>query len=335
MQWVPQSGSPFGVRPMSVGELIDGAFQVMKRRFATLVTISAVIVVPFGMLSMLVSLSAQADVTTATNTDQFGNPTVDFGDFRTFFVGVVLVLIIGFVTQTIAAGAITHVVASDYLGSDVETKGAIRVGLARWGALLVSGLLLVLGVIGGLILCLIPGLFLAVAWTVNTPALIVERIGPAQALGRSLALVKPRWWPTFGFVILLSLMTGIASAMMSVPVGLIWSEGSANVVAAGVVDILTRLVITPFTAAATVLLYFDLRVRHEGFDVQILAQSLDLPAPIPAPEQWQASMQQPPPPTTSWGAPTAPPTASTPTAPTPWGQPDAPPPPPPPPPPTE
>ena len=315
---------------MSVGELIDGAFQVMKRQFATLVKISAVIVVPFGILSLLVNLSAQVDANDLTRTNSFGESTVDFSDVRLFFAAIFLGFAITIVSNAIAAGAVTHVVASDYLGHEVQPKDALRIGLSRWGALLVSGILFFLGVLAGSLLCLIPGIFLAVAWTVNTPALIVERVGPAKALGRSLALVKPRWWPTFGFVLLISLMTGIASAMVTFPVGLIWRGGSANIIANGVVSMLSSLVITPFSAAATVLLYFDLRVRHEGLDVQLLAQSLDMPAPqqSPGPAEFHGEAQpfgtQAPP----WGAQQTPP----PTAPTPWGQPDAPPPPPPPPP---
>ncbi len=315
---------------MSVGELIDGAFQVMKRHFGTLVKISAVVVVPFGILSMLVSLSAQADPNDFTRTDTFGNQTLDFSELRVFLAGTLLTVVIGFIAQAIAAGAITHVVASDYLGSEIDTKSAIRVGLARWFALLLSGILLFLGVAAGAVLCILPGVFLAVAWTVNTPALIVERIGPAKALGRSLKLVKPRWWPTFGFVLLLALMTGIASSMVALPVGFIWQSGSANVIASGVVNILTSLAITPFTAAATVLLYFDLRVRHEGFDVQILAQSLDVPVPVAdaptsgALASWQGGGQPAPSLGTPWGGPATPPPAP----PAPWGQPDMPPPPP-------
>ncbi len=306
------------VRPMSVGELIDGGFQLMKRRLSVLVKIAAIVVVPVQVLIVLIQLSSRVDSNSITSTDALGDPHFNAGNFRAFVAGTILVFLLGFLAQIIAAGAMTHVVSNDYLGGLTDSSTSIRFAFRRFFALLVSGILIALGTLAGSIACILPGIFLSIAWSVATPALIVEHLGPARALSRSMRLVRPRWWPTFGFRILLQLMTVIPGLFITIPVGLFFGSNTTSaIIAGGVATTVISLFVTPFSAATIVLLYFDLRVRNEGFDLQMLAHSLDLPAP-----QFDPRAQQPTPSlnTSNWASPTPPPPPT-------WGRADVPPPP--------
>ena len=280
MQWQP-SPQP-AVRPMSVGELIDAGFRIMKRQLVPLIKITAVFTIPVQVFSILISLSIRNGPQAFIENGSDGRQVVRWDAFRNLMTGLGLVSLLSFLMGLIVAGAITRVVAQDYFGNSVNAKESILYALRKFFPLLGAGILVVIGMFAGLVACLIPGIFLFVAWSVATPALVVEDIGPIRAMSRSMALIKPRWWPVFGLRILLLLMASIASAMLQLPVGLIFDSSSVTgVIANGVFSGIIGLFVIPFSAAIMVMLYFDARVRQEGFDLQLGLAALDFtPAPL-------------------------------------------------------
>ena len=110
------------------------------------------------------------------------------------------------------------------------------------------------------------------------PALLSEGIGPVAALGRSFRLVKGRWWPTFGALVVMNLLVGVISGIIT---GLLTatliastaSEATAAVIST-IANTLSALVTLPISAAVLTVLYFDLRVRKEGYDLQLLARGV-------------------------------------------------------------
>jgi len=127
------------------------------------------------------------------------------------------------------------------------------------------------------------------------PAVVLERRGPGEALSRSWQLIKGAW----GEVFLVMFIAYMIAALPGFAVGMIVSIGSllmlhdpgamVAVQAVGqVLSQLARTVTIPFSIGATVLLYYDRRVRSEALDVQMMAEGL---AAAPHPEQ----------PAPSWG----------------------------------
>ncbi len=164
----------------------------------------------------------------------------------------------------------------------------------------------------GLIACGIPTIWLSVMWSVATAALLFERLGPIKALGRSFELIKRRFWATLLLLIITTLLTFFVTAVVQgIPSGLATVFAPDNEIATAVTDIIFGTIgsamVLPISAAVFAILYFDQRVRKEGFDVQLLAEGIgaayDPNAPIPAPlrphpnaappQGWQP--QQPPP----------------------------------------
>jgi hypothetical protein len=122
-----------------------------------------------------------------------------------------------------------------------------------------------------------------VSWSVAAPALLIEGVGPARALGRSRKLVAGRWWPTAAVLIVASIMVSVVSgAFQALFTGLASLSSHPSVVAAVALLTLSSAVSTiiaqPFHSAVSTILYYDLRVRHEGFDLHLLAEQLGLPA---------------------------------------------------------
>jgi hypothetical protein len=320
-----------GLRPLGLGEILDNAIQVYRNNFRALVAMTAVAVVPLQIVSVLVNLSARPSHTTTTTTSNgFSFSTTTSTDSHDAAVRLVAFLVIAVLTLAagrFAVGACTRGIADAYLGgAKADARTSLRVAFHSLGSLLWLELLAIPAILVGLVFCIAPGIWLWVSWLVATPVLLVEGVRGTHALRRSFALVKPRWWPTFGLAVVAALLTGaVATTLRLLLVGVVLAtrdpSSTAYIVSAGAVGAVSSLFTTPLIAAAYVIVYFDLRVRNEGLDLQMVLANLDSPvSPISpnAPAPWSGGPAMPGP----WGPPMPPA----------WGAPIPPPPPPPPPP---
>lgn len=306
---VPSYG---GLRPLGIGEILDNAIQVYRRNFVALVTMTAVAVVPIQIVAVLVNLSARPSSSSETDTIGgfgFSSTSTDGHDAAVRLAAGLVVVVLSLIAGRLAIGACTRGVADAYLGGvAADARASLRVALRSLGSLLWLELLVVPALLLGLAFCIVPGVWLWTSWLVATPVVLIEGARGTKAMRRSFALVQPRWWPTFGLGVVAVLLTMVVSTSLNILlVAVIFSThdttGTAYIVAAGVLGTISSLISTPLVASAYVILYFDLRVRKEGLDLQMVLSSLDSPetpavayapsfAPPPAP--WGGPMGGPP-----------------------------------------
>lgn len=337
MSWQPPSATPSTqlrppqLRPLGVGEIIDVTFRLYRQNFVPMVQIAFFGVIPAQALSLLILLSSVPD----TTTDVFGNEFVDTDDWRLVAGSFGSTLVSGLATLIVVA-TITKSIAHTYVeAAPVDVGASIRETFHRLLPLIGMTVLYYLGVLVGAIPCLVGFFWLSVSWSVAAPALMLEQTGPVGALGRSFRLVRQRWWPTFGLLILVFLMRTIVTQLISTPITLAsgassgfgtFGEGPSRdltrfFVAATLAGVIAGVLVTPFHAIVKVVLYVDLRVRHEGFDVEVLARSLDTPLPAhvtPTTGGIHGAAQPGAPPAARPAAPPAPPPPP-PAAPPQWG----------------
>lgn len=120
------------------------------------------------------------------------------------------------------------------------------------GALIVNGVLWGLAIAVGLILFVIPGLFLATIWAVCQPAIVVERRQALEAFGRSQELVRGQGWPVLG-TILVAIVIQVFVAIIAVGIGT--GAGVGALIAA---TIITSTLSAPISALVASVLFFDL-----------------------------------------------------------------------------
>jgi hypothetical protein len=143
----------------------------------------------------------------------------------------------------------------------------------------------------GFVLLVIPGLavfcaavYLAVRWSLAIAAMMAEDVGPIRGLGRSWNLVSGQWWRTFGILLIVWIMQLIITYGLVILFGLIAAlvtTGDFQLAVAQVGGTLLSALVSPIATIAITLLYFDLRVRKEGLDLDQLAQQTS-PGPAPA-----------------------------------------------------
>ncbi|HVE46163.1 MAG TPA: glycerophosphoryl diester phosphodiesterase membrane domain-containing protein [Acidimicrobiales bacterium] len=274
---------PAGLRPLGVGEILDLAIKVYRSRFADLVKVVAVAVTPVFVLGALVQLSASSE-------DEARLPgeaaSVDFSDLWTFVAGVFLVAVLGFVASQLASAASFRIVSGAYLGESPTWRESLGFAASRLRSLLWLSVVLGFFLVLAFLALIIPGFYFAVAWTVATPVLLFEGLRGRQALARSRALVRDRWWPTLAVIFLSTVFTAIVQAIFGSLFFAAVSDGdndTAVALANAATNITASVVTTPFTAAVIAVVYFDLRVRKEGFDLELLTRRVGVDPGQPPP----------------------------------------------------
>jgi hypothetical protein len=279
------------LRPLAVGEIVDASFKILRRQAGILYPISVLVMLPVGLVQVLL-LAWQGGV-------------IDFGAFldpnltqpqaeeaMLDLLGPYLVLLVGTLLSGLGGllvqGGTTWAVAEAYQGRAPARKQALWQGTRRFPGLLVT--VLVTGVAStiGLILCIAPGVFLFTSWSLAIPALIIEQLRPLTALGRSYRLVIKRFWPALGVLALGYLVYYILDQIVSlVATGItfigMFSNQSFNFFPSVLGSWLVSIVVFPFIACVVTVLYFDLRVRAEGFDLERMMDELDASGPPPGP----------------------------------------------------
>ena len=277
----PKGGSartgPLPLHPMTLADILDGAFNLFKAEARTIVLVTAAFVVPVQLVAAFLQRgylggSGFIDFITDPSTAESALDSGSTGQGWATLVGLAAtVLIMPFV-----AGAVSRIVSAAYLGERMTAGQALRAVRSKWWAFIVAWILVHLLEGIGFLLCVLPGLLVMALSVAVAPAIAVEGLGPLQAMRRSFRLVKPRLWPVLGIVLLSGLMASfVGSALSTVPtmmafvVGLRWGW---ILLAAG--SILSGLVSTPLVAIIATLVYYDGRIRQEGLDLQIMAADL-------------------------------------------------------------
>jgi hypothetical protein len=124
----------------------------------------------------------------------------------------------------------------------------------------------------GLILFVIPGIYIGVRLAVSIEALVVEGHRGTQAMGRSWELVGGHWWHAFGTLLVAALLTGLVNALITAPFG--GTSWFLQAVVAAVATVVTL----PYGVLVGVLLYLDLRARKENLTLETLRTDLQASA---------------------------------------------------------
>jgi hypothetical protein len=310
------------LRPLGMGELLDHAFRLYRRNFLTFVGIIGVVQVPLMLLTMVVTLISVTTTlnTTYSYTGPSSEPARDLLGLGLGLgvLGTFILSLIGFVLlQGLATAALTRAVAGDYLGERLGFIDAYRKVGKSWSkviAALLLGGLINLGL--ALYWIIVPCVGWATGWGMLffssgvvmqiVPAIVVlERQTPSNAIRRGWDLTRRRFWWVVGFVLLLGVFSWLIVNGPTTFVNWVLEYATNNlalqnprmlVIVSSVIESLTTLVMSliysPLQLTALTLLYFDLRVRTEGFDLAWTAERAldadsaleDIVAEAPAPE---------------------------------------------------
>ena len=283
------------LRALRLGELLDQAIRLYRRNFLTFIGIIAVVYVPLMVLQTISSTWLSSSLLGAASLQ---SPEEIFSNGRSW-IGLLSTVVLGFLqvilVQGIATGALTRAVADNYLGRKTNILDAYRgIGkswLSLLGALLLLGLVFIVAVLWSVVPCIGwvtgPGMIAFLLTVVNpmvAPVVVLEGKGAVDAIRRAWSLTRRRFWPVLGYVFVLNLFSllvvngpvAIVNAVLPQFLGS-FDDPTMKLVILSIIQMLVSLtallIYYPLQMTAFTLIYFDLRVRTEGFDLALLTMN--------------------------------------------------------------
>lgn len=226
----------------------------------------------FSVIALVIALP---QLLTGDSHDAGASASVAGGAWR------LVAFIIGMIVNTVGQAVILYGAFQVMRGRAMLIGEAVRRGLSRFWSIIGLAILATLGIIVGIILLIVPGIMLAIRWSVALPACVVENLGPLAAMRRSAELTKGHRWKIFGVFILILVIVLIAAMIIGLIVAAVVgaiafaTEGIVALVLAGLLGLIGAAVYTAYLNIVLVMLYHDLRVAKEGVDTDQIAAVFD------------------------------------------------------------
>src|SRR3954464_4894299 len=293
------------LRPLGVGELLDGAFAAIRRYPRPTLGLAAcvMLVVTVGQVAtegyLLNGVEPPADNETLSDAADYLS--------RVGTTTLISVLVTALATLLLT-GLITAVIGEAVLGRPVTAGDAWRrlkplfwrlVGVTVLTFLIITGALVASAVPGfvllatgsdaggggllvlGLVAGVIVSVWLYVALALAPAIVVLERATVRGALRRSRLLVQRSWWRVFGILLLAAIIAQVVGGIISLPFGLagggLTSLGDnssevhfSQLVISGLGGLVSGTIVRPFSAGVAALLYIDRRMRAEALDLTLV-----------------------------------------------------------------
>ena len=292
------------LRPMSLGEVLDRTFNLYKNNFWLFAGITAL---PFFLL-LIVQVGIAAVSSAAANAPVTHAPPFSPGAIGGMIGGGALVMVLYLLMIGAAHAATVFAVSDLYLSRPASIRGSFeRVGWKVFRVLAVFfliGLILAVGfvivvafgfairspglMILGFILLIAPVIILVCRMAVSIPAAMLEDLGAVRAMERSVHLTKGHVMQIFVIFLLVLVATYVAILVLQMPLLILMVTSAAAhktpsfglQVLQQLAAFVSQVLVGPIGTIAFSLMYYNLRVRKEAFDIQHLMSSMTSnPAP--------------------------------------------------------
>jgi hypothetical protein len=296
--WQQQASA---LRPLGAGERIDVAIKIVRRNFLTFVKAALPVAVVATIVSVLIALTIVSSAIhgfSSSYNPVTGQTTSD-GSVGTLAGGLILLELFAFAVGALITAMAIRIVGNAYLGQPAGWRDAMSFGFRRlhsvlWIELIIGVTLFVIEIIYVVISALAShlgplGFFVALAefagllWfgvsmALAIPVAMLENVRGSKALARSFKLVRGSWWSTFGTLVLAGLICLVTMVVYFIILfflaRLLQGGGVVTAIVSALTSLAIYMLIFSFVAAVLVVMTIDLRVRKEGFDIQLLASQM-------------------------------------------------------------
>jgi hypothetical protein len=220
---------------LDTARVFERIFEIYLDQFTLLIPAALVVFVPVAIVSGLIYAG-------------------DVG-----ILGALIVAAIGTIATYWFQGMVVEAARDILDGRRDHTVGSLASSaLPVVWPLVLAGILAGLAIGIGLLLLIVPGLYLLTIWAVLAPVIVIERRDVMSAFGRSRELVRGNGWPVFGVIVVLFLLQLVVTGVIQA----IANNVADSVVGFSVADLLVRLLVAPLSALAAAVLFFELKALH-------------------------------------------------------------------------
>ena len=285
--------TPTRLRPLSLSDIFDEGFDLYKRNFAALILVYAIVAVPTKVLESWISLRFLPHLSGLS-----GSTTDILESLNAMAGGAAILIPVSLLSFAVSFSALATASAGAYLGHPITLRLAYRRPLRQILRLFGLSLLYSLSLVVGVICCYVGVFYPVTVYLFAVHTFALEGQGAFGALRRSRELAKPDANRALSCLISLALLAYVWMIGLQYPLNYLletvlkvtpgasgWLSASAGVPGVSLRDqILSQitsgiatLFVMPFVACVITVLYYDVRVRTEAFDMEFLAESLHYP----------------------------------------------------------
>lgn len=242
--------SHIDLRARSTSEIVDAAFALYRRDAMQYTLVTAIAYSPVLIYSLL-------------------SPAARNPQTPDDVLGMVPVYLVSFLAYAIVSAVIVRMGADVYLGERADVGRTIRDVLPRVPAFLVASILNGFLLFLGLLLFVVPVFYVLALMFAVVPAVVLEKRGALEALSRSAALSKDRKLHILKTLLLaygIYIVLSIGLSMMATFTG--------SMILLLLVSSLFNIFAYPIINLVVMVLYYDVRIRAEGFDLEHMAQAM-------------------------------------------------------------
>lgn len=245
-------------RSVSIGSIFSRAFGVMGNN--PLVVFGVALVLGAGPQLLYSVLIGTGLATTAA----------EGGDaIRAAALGGLAVGLISMISRSLVSGCVTRATVAYSQGHRASLGECLSVAFQRAVPVIVVSILFGLAVVLGLVLLIVPGIILAVMWSVVVPITVEERTGILGAFGRAQELTRGARWTIFGLfllILVIGMVIGFVGVLVStLTIGMSYANPAiASSVPALVLNAIVLTLVSAFSSALVTSLFVELREWKDG-----------------------------------------------------------------------
>jgi hypothetical protein len=259
------------LRPMGIGDILDTTFRLYRQRFLTFLLIALAVYIPYAIL---MGLSESSGPAFTAGAGPSAGPQLNPLGFSLQMIGVAFFSLILF---PLCLAAMVHNISASYLGETLSAGDCYARAMPRVLPLLGTQVIVGIVVMIGFLLFIVPGVIFSLWYYVVVPVVILEGAAGFRALGRSRELVRGNLGKAFVLGLVVFLLSAIfGGVLQGVAKFVPWPHPALATFALSILPALWL----PIQTAPSILLYYDLRIRKEAFDLQQLSETLNQPAAL-------------------------------------------------------
>lgn len=287
--YAPPSDLRFRLRPMGIGDILDTIFRLYRDNVALFIATVAILEVPLQIINLIITFSLLDVTKTSVTTTTTGSGLTDAQQQALIQAGLasaglgLVLAVISLIFSAMISASLAVVISQRFLNRPITSGQAYRSAVDRLGALVLG--LLWIGIRVALMAITIVGIpfaiYFGVAWTLFPQAVMLDGVGGGAASRRSRELIKGFWWKTLGLLIITAILVGVVGLIPSAIVGSIMGTDPSMLVprtlVSGIVGLIVAVLVAPIQIGSTTLLFYDLKIRKEAFDLEAMARQIGAP----------------------------------------------------------
>lgn len=290
------------VQPRQFGALLGDAINTLARVWQPLLSTALIVFIPLGVLTLIIfNMTGALEFLDVVINDPTSLETISQEEFfelaGPFFWAAGIAIAVQAMASLYVYLAAHLIVAANLADEPMSGPRARREAAARFFTALIAALIVFMAIAvlfgAGLTIWLIPfvvvgtpnaasvlvalvllvavaapAIWLSVSFSMVTSIVAIEDRGPISSLRRSFNLVRSRWWPTLGYIVLVGLLGSIAAQLiqvLAVPLTVV-GDATSGFTLASLFGVVFQGILIAAIAAMYTTWYVDLRARSEDLN---------------------------------------------------------------------